>query len=111
MSGDNDPQHRGVTATAKGLRDMKFPVVQTTMDGVAHKYPTGDYVTDLTINANSGVFATATDDSGGDPIWVKPSGDPLSADEANLLDAIGGGVFSAVFGVYALVFFALLMVS
>ena len=72
---------------------------------------TGAYVTDFTINANGGVFATATDDSGGDPIWVKPSGDPLSADEANLLDAIGGGVFSAVFGVYALVFFALLMVS
>jgi serine protease Do len=49
VSGDNDPLHRGVQATAKGLRDMKFPVVETTMDGAGHKYPTGDYITEIAI--------------------------------------------------------------
>jgi hypothetical protein len=48
-SGDNDPLHRGVQATAKGLRDMKFPVTEMTLDGVGHKYPTGDYLTEIAI--------------------------------------------------------------
>jgi hypothetical protein len=69
------------------------------------------YATDFTIRANGGVFATATTDNGGDPIFEKPNGDPLTSDEMDLLDAIGGGVFTAVLDVYALVFFALLMVS
>jgi serine protease Do len=49
VCGDNDPLHRGVQATARGLRDMKYPVVETTMDGVGHKYPTGDYLTEIAI--------------------------------------------------------------
>ncbi|MGE5195470.1 MAG: PDZ domain-containing protein [Deltaproteobacteria bacterium] len=49
ISGDNDPLHRGVQATAKGLRDMKYPVVETTMDGAGHKYPAGDYLTEIAI--------------------------------------------------------------
>ena len=49
VCGDNDALYRGVQATAKGLRDMKYPVVETTMDGAGHKYPTGDYLTEIAI--------------------------------------------------------------
>jgi serine protease Do len=48
-SGDNDPLHRGVQATVKGLRDMKFPVAEMTLDGAGHKYPTGDYLSEIAI--------------------------------------------------------------
>ncbi len=49
VCGDNDPLHRGVQVTVKGLRDMKYPVVATTMEGAGHKYPTGDYLTEIAI--------------------------------------------------------------
>lgn len=39
VSGENDPVHRGVTGTAKGLRELKFPVVHTTIPKGGHKYP------------------------------------------------------------------------
>ena len=48
-SGDNDPLYRGVQGSAKGLRDMKYPVVEMTMEGAGHKYPTGDYLTEIAI--------------------------------------------------------------
>jgi serine protease Do len=48
-SGENDPQHRGVEATVKGLRELKFPVVQMTIEGAGHKYPTGDYLTEIAL--------------------------------------------------------------
>jgi hypothetical protein len=38
-----------VQATAKGLRDMKFPVAVMTLDGAGHKYPTGDYLAEIAI--------------------------------------------------------------
>lgn len=53
LSGDNDPLHGGVVATAKGLRDLKFPVVHTTMEGVGHKYPSADYVSDIAVFIDS----------------------------------------------------------
>ncbi|MFN0055738.1 MAG: PDZ domain-containing protein [Planctomycetales bacterium] len=46
-SGDNDPLHRGVLQTAKGLRDMKYPVVQTTIPEGGHKYPTAETVQEI----------------------------------------------------------------
>jgi serine protease Do len=49
LSGDNDPLHRGVEASVKGLREMKYPVVETTIEGAGHKYPTGDYLTEIAI--------------------------------------------------------------
>jgi serine protease Do len=48
-SGDNDPLYRGVQGSAKGLRDMKFPVVEMTMEGMGHKYPSGDYLTEIAV--------------------------------------------------------------
>lgn len=53
VCGDNDPLYRGVQATAKGLREMKFPVVETTIDGGGHKYPAGDYLTEIAIWVDS----------------------------------------------------------
>jgi serine protease Do len=49
LSGDNDPLHRGVVLTAKGLSELKYPVVQTTIDGAGHKYPTGDPITEIAL--------------------------------------------------------------
>jgi len=47
--GENDPQFRAVEATVKGLRELKFPVVQMTIDGAGHKYPIGDYLTEISV--------------------------------------------------------------
>lgn len=49
LSGDNDPLHRGVVLTAKGLSELKYPVVQTTIDGAGHKYVTGDPITEIAL--------------------------------------------------------------
>ena len=49
LSGDNDPLHRGVVLTARGLSELKYPVVQTTMDGAGHKYPSGDPITEIAL--------------------------------------------------------------
>lgn len=49
MCGDNDPAQRAVEMTAKGLADLKFPVVHTTIEGVGHKYPTGDSLTEIAL--------------------------------------------------------------
>ena len=39
VSGDADPLHRQVVATAAGLKGMKYPVVHKTIAGGAHEYP------------------------------------------------------------------------
>jgi serine protease Do len=49
VSGDNDPQHRGVVLTARGLREVKYPVVQTTIEGAGHKYPGGEVIAEIAI--------------------------------------------------------------
>ncbi len=49
LSGDADPVHRTVVLTAKALSELKYPVVQTTIEGAAHKYPTGDAITEIAI--------------------------------------------------------------
>jgi hypothetical protein len=70
------------------------------------------YTTDFTIQANGGVFATATTDDGtGEPVWVKPHGQPLTNAEENLIAAVGVAVIGATLNVFALVYFALLMVA
>jgi serine protease Do len=48
-SGENDPQHRGVEGTVKGLRELKYPVVQMIIEGAGHKYPVGDYLTEIAV--------------------------------------------------------------
>jgi serine protease Do len=53
LSGDSDPAHRAVEATVKGLRELKFPVAHTTMEGVGHKYPSADYVSDIAVFIDS----------------------------------------------------------
>ena len=42
LCGDADPAHRAVTATAEGLRKMKYPVVLTTIENGEHKGKAGD---------------------------------------------------------------------
>jgi poly(3-hydroxybutyrate) depolymerase len=49
LSGEADPVHRGVVLTAKGLSELKYPVVQTTIEGAGHKYPTGDSITEIAL--------------------------------------------------------------
>ena len=59
-----------------------------------------------------GVFARATtDDGSGEPVWVKENGQPLTNAEGNLIAAVGVAVLGATLNVFALVYFALLMVS
>jgi serine protease Do len=47
--GDNDPVHKGVVASAKGLRDMKYPVVLTTIAEGQHKYPPAEIVQEIAV--------------------------------------------------------------
>jgi serine protease Do len=49
VSGDDDPAHRSVMFSAKGLRDRKFPVVHTTVTNGTHKYPPVDYVQEIAV--------------------------------------------------------------
>jgi len=49
LCGDGDPAYRGVVLTAKGLAELKYPVVQTTIEGAGHKYPTGEAITEIAI--------------------------------------------------------------
>jgi hypothetical protein len=59
-----------------------------------------------------GVFARATtDDGSGEPGWGKGNGQPLTNAEENLIEAVGVAVLGATLNVFALVYFALLMVS
>jgi len=44
VSGDADPSHRGVTATAQGLRGMKYPVTHAVIEGGDNSYPSADQV-------------------------------------------------------------------
>ena len=50
-SGDNDPLLSAARCreASRALRDMKYPVVDMTMEGAGHKYPTGDYLTEIAI--------------------------------------------------------------
>jgi predicted esterase len=44
MSGDADPVHKAVVGTVRSLRDMKYPVVHTTIPEGTHKYPPAESV-------------------------------------------------------------------
>jgi serine protease Do len=46
-SGDADPLHRGMLATIKALREMKYPVVDVTIPDGGHKYPPAEVVTGI----------------------------------------------------------------
>lgn len=48
-SGDNDPLHRAVAGSVKGLRDMKYPVVQATIADGSHKYPPAEIVQEIAV--------------------------------------------------------------
>jgi serine protease Do len=47
VSGDNDPLHRGVVGTSKGLAEMKYPVVHTIVPDGGHKYPPAEVVGEI----------------------------------------------------------------
>lgn len=47
VSGDNDPQHRAVLLTVKGLREMKYPVVHTIVENGDNKYPPAETVEEM----------------------------------------------------------------
>jgi serine protease Do len=49
LCGDNDPQVRGVIMSARGLGELKFPVVNRTVEGLGHKYPPAEYVSEIAI--------------------------------------------------------------
>jgi len=44
-------------------------------------------------------------------VWVKENGQPLTNAEQNLIGAVAAAVFGATLNVFALVYFALLMVT
>jgi hypothetical protein len=44
-------------------------------------------------------------------VWVKENGQPLTNAEENLIAAVGAAVIGATLNVFALVYFALLMVT
>lgn len=48
-SGTGDPIHRAVVATAKALREMKFPVVLTSIPEGGHKYPPAEIVNEIAV--------------------------------------------------------------
>jgi serine protease Do len=48
-SGDNDPQHRLVLLTAKGLRDMKYPVSQKTIENGDATYPPASAIEEIAV--------------------------------------------------------------
>jgi serine protease Do len=49
LSGDNDPAHRAVELTARGLGDFKYPVIHVTIPGAASKYPSGEFISDIAL--------------------------------------------------------------
>jgi hypothetical protein len=102
-----DDWHLGLDVTVQGHGET------VRVNGDQDYYGTsGFYATDFTIRANGGVFATATtSDWFGHPSWVKPNGRPLTRAEENLIDAVRTSVAVAALNVFALVYFALLMVS
>ncbi len=69
------------------------------------------FTTDLTLRGNGGVFATATRDEAGFPVWEKASGDRLTQDEKLLIGTLLSGVFDSVFHSFNLMLFVLLLVA
>ena len=69
------------------------------------------YTTDLTLRGNGQIFATATRDDGGFPVWEKASGEELTQDEQILIGTLLSGVFDSVFHSLGLMLFVLLMVA
>jgi hypothetical protein len=69
------------------------------------------YTTDLTLRGNGQVFASATRDDGGFPVWEKASGDELTQDEQILIGTLLSGVFDSVFHSLGLMLFVLLMLA
>ena len=70
-----------------------------------------DFTTDLTLRGSGGVFATATRDEAGFPVWEKASGDRLTQDEKLLIGTLLSGVFDSVFHSFNLMLFVLLLVA
>ncbi len=69
------------------------------------------YTTDLTLRGNGQIFATATRDDGGFPVWEKASGEELTQDEQILIGTLLSGVFDSIFHSLGLMLFVLLMVA
>ena len=46
-SGENDPVHKLIIGAAKALREMKYPVIHTTVPEGTHKYPPAEIVTQI----------------------------------------------------------------
>jgi|GEM_PF-531539 hypothetical protein len=102
-----DDSHFGLDITVQGHNETLRVNGAQEYDG-----GTGNYATNFVIRANGKVFARATtDDGSGDPVWVKENGQPLTNAEQNLIAAVGLAVFGATLNVFALVYFALLMVT
>jgi len=49
LCGDNDPQIRNVVMSARGLSELKFPVVYRAIEGAGHKYPSAEFVTEIAV--------------------------------------------------------------
>jgi hypothetical protein len=88
---------RGESVRLVGFQDF---------DGDARRF-----TTDLTLRGNGGVFATATRDDGGFPVWEKASGDELTQDEQILIGTLLSGVFDSVFHSFGLMLFVLLLLA
>jgi hypothetical protein len=102
-----DDSHLGLDITLQGHNETLRVNGTQDYDGGS-----GNYATDFTIRANGRIFARATtDDGSGDPVWVKENGQPLTNAEGNLIGAVAAAVFGATLNVFALVYFALLMVT
>jgi hypothetical protein len=102
-----DDSHLGLDITLQGHNETLRVNGTQDYDGGS-----GNYATNFTIRANGRIFARATtDDGSGDPVWVKENGQPLTNAEGNLIGAVAAAVFGATLNVFALVYFALLMVT
>jgi hypothetical protein len=102
-----DDSHLDLDITVQGHNETVQVAGTQDYDGT-----TGGYATDFTIRANNRLWARATtDDGSGDPVWVKEDGSPLTNAEQSLISALGTAVFGATLNIFALVYFALLMVS
>jgi hypothetical protein len=102
-----DDSHFGLDITLQGHNETLRVNGDQDYDGSS-----GNYATNFTIRANGRIFARATtDDGSGDPVWVKENGQPLTNAEQNLIGAVAAAVFGATLNVFALVYFALLMVT
>jgi hypothetical protein len=102
-----DDSHFGLDITLQGHNETLRVNGDQDYNGTS-----GNYATNFTIRANGRVFARATtDDGSGEPVWVKENGQPLTNAEENLIGAVAVAVLGATLNVFALVYFALLMVT